>query len=189
MIRSAADWPSTLMHITAPFRSAGFNSRAPCKPLSSRTVNRSVIGGWGSLFFSSVSATTTRTATPVRASPPSAVVPSETIRSPSRLGLTPAQSGTVSRCVENNSRGPGRVPGRSTIRFPVSVGSGIRLLASSNRMADSGTPTAFKASITAAAILASWPVTPSTDRKRIKWSSAAATLSGIWLLLMVSSNY
>ena len=33
------------------------------------------------------------------------------MRSPSRFGFAPAQSGTVSRCVENSSRGPGRVPG------------------------------------------------------------------------------
>ena len=67
-------------------------------------------------------------AQPVRLSPPSAVVPSETMRSPSRRGLAPAQSGTVSRWVENSSRGPGRVPGSSTIRLPVSVGTGMRVL-------------------------------------------------------------
>ena len=55
-------------------------------------------------------------------------MPSETIRSPSRFGFAPAQSGTVSRCVENSSRGPGRVPGRSTIRLPVCVGSGNALM-------------------------------------------------------------
>ena len=43
-------------------------------------------------------------------------------------------------------RGPGRVPGNVTIRLPVSVGKGIRLFASSNRMADAGTPTAFNSS-------------------------------------------
>ena len=50
------------------------------------------------------------------------------MRSPSRFGFAPAQSGTVSRCVENSSRGPGRVPGRSTIRLPVCVGSGNALV-------------------------------------------------------------
>ena len=121
----------------------------------------------------------------MRASPPSAVVPSETMRSPSRRGLAPAQSGTVSRWVENSRRGPGRVPGRSTIRLPVSVGSGMRLLASSKRMAEAGTPTVFSASLTAAAILASCPVTPSTERNRIRCSSAAATSRGIEVLLMM----
>ena len=172
--------------MTAPPRSAGLSSRAPCRPLSSRTVNSSVIGGCGSLCLISVSASTTSSATPVRASPPSAVVPSETMRSPSRRGLAPAQSGTVSRWVENSSRGPGRVPGRSTIRLPVSVGSGMRLLASSKRMAEAGTPTVFSASLTAAAIAASWPVTPSTERNRIRCSSAAATSRGIEVLLMMS---
>ena len=55
----------------------------------------------------------TNTAHPVRLSPPSAVVPSETIRLPSILGFAPAQSGTVSRCVAKSRRGPDRVPGRS----------------------------------------------------------------------------
>ena len=122
----------------------------------------------------------------MRSSPPSAVVPSETMRSPSRRGLAPAQSGTVSRWVENSRRGPGRVPGRSTIRLPVSVGSGMRLLASSKRIAEAGTPTFFSASLTAAAIVASWPVTPSTERNRIRCSSAAATSRGTAVLLMVS---
>ena len=149
MIRSGGFWPSTLMHIATPPRSFGLSSRAPCRPLSSRTVKRRVIGGCGSLCLSSVSATTTRTAQPVRSSPPSAVVPSETMRSPSRRGLAPAQSGTVSRWVEKRRRGPGRVPGRSTMRLPVSVGTGMRLLASSKRIADAGTPTFFKASLTA----------------------------------------
>ncbi len=179
MISSAASLPSTLKHIAAPPRSVGSSSRAPCRPLSSRTVKSSVIGGCGSLCLSSVSASVTSTAQPVRLSPPSAVVPSETMRSPSRLGFAPAQSGTVSRCVENSSRGPGRVPGRSTIRLPVSVGSGMRLLTVSKRMAEAGTPTFFSSSVTAAAIAASWPVTPSTARKRIRCSSAAFTSRGM----------
>ena len=107
-------------------------------------------------------------AQPVRLSPPSAVVPSPTIRSPSRLGLAPAQSGTVSRWVENSSRAPGRVPGRSTIRLPVSVGTGMRLCASSKRIAEAGTPAVLSASETAAAMAASCPVTPSTDKNRIR---------------------
>ena len=117
------------------------------------------MSGWGSLCFSSVSATTTRTAQPVRSSPSSAVVPSETMRSLSlRAVLTPAHSGTVSRCGEQEPR-PGVKPGRSTIRLPVSVGTGMRLLASSKRIAEAGTPAFFNASLTAAAILASLPVT------------------------------
>ncbi len=167
-IRSFGSWPSTLMHITAPPRSAGSSSRAPCRPLSSRTVNSRVIGGCGRLCFSSVSASTTRMAHPVRLSPPSAVMPSETMRSPSRLGLAPAQSGTVSRWVENSRRGPGRVPGRSTIRLPVSVGTGMRVFTSSKRIAEAGTPAFLSASETAAAIRASCPVTPSTARNRIR---------------------
>ena len=42
--------------MTAPPSSFGSSSRAPCRPLSSRTVKRSVIGGCGSLCLSSVSA-------------------------------------------------------------------------------------------------------------------------------------
>src|SRR5688500_10474641 len=76
----------------------------------------------------SVSASTTSSATPVRASPPSAVVPSETILSPSRRGLAPAQSGTVSRCEENKRRGPGRVPSSSTIQIARLGGQGNALV-------------------------------------------------------------
>ncbi len=51
MISSEASWPSTLTHIVAPPRSAGFSSRAPCRPLSSRTVNSKVIGGMRQLVL------------------------------------------------------------------------------------------------------------------------------------------
>src|SRR5829696_5679311 len=186
IMSSEASWPSTLMHMAGPLRSAEFSSRAPCSPLSSRTVNRKVIGGCGSLCLMRVSATATSSATPVRASPPSAVVPSETILSPSRRGLAPAQSGTVSRWEENKRRGPDRVPSSSAIRLPVSVGTGMRMLASSKRIADAGTPTSFSASLTAAAMLASCPVTPSTERKRIRCASAAATSRGTEVLVIVS---
>src|SRR6516165_5584113 len=64
MISSAASLLSTLKHIVAPPKSAGSSSRAPCSPLSSRTVKRSVIGGRGSLCFRSVSASVTSTAQP-----------------------------------------------------------------------------------------------------------------------------
>ena len=40
--------------------------------------------------------------------------------------------------------------------------------ASSKRIAEAGTPAVFSASLTAAAMLASWPVTPSTERNRIR---------------------
>src|SRR5262249_40164494 len=154
-------------------------------PLSSRTANNRDSGGYGSLCFSSVSTSVTSTAQPVRLSPPSAVVPSETIRSPSRFGLAPAHNGTVSRCVMNSSRGPLRMPGRSTNRFPVCVGAGMRSVTLSKRMAEAGTPTFFSSSQTALPIAFSWPESPSTARKRIKWSSAAFTSTGGLVLLMV----
>src|SRR5690606_10089222 len=51
-----------------------------------------------------------------------------------------------------------------TIRLPVSVASGMRLWVMSKRIVDSGTPIDLRSSIIAAAIAASWPVTPSTAR-------------------------
>src|SRR5262245_38170351 len=52
-------------------------------------------------------------------------------------------------------------------------------------MADAGTPTFFSSSETAAAIAASWPVTPSTERNRIRWSSAAFTSTGGGLVVLM----
>ncbi len=125
----------------------------------------------------------------MRLSPPRAVVPSVDDAVPSaRTGLAPAQSGTVSRCVENNSRGPGRVPGRSTSRLPVSVGSGIRWFTVSKRIAEAGTPAATRASLTAAAIAASWPVTPSTSRNLSRCCSAASTSNGIGVAVIIERS-
>ena len=85
----------------------------------------------------------------------------------------------------NKSRGPGRVPGSTTIRFPVSVGRGMRVLASSKRMASPGTPSERNSLATTRPIAASWPVTPSTARKRISRSMAASS----WIAIMMESTY
>src|SRR5262249_18397381 len=102
------------------------------------------------------------------------------------FGFAPAQSGTVSRCVENSNRGPLMVPGSSTSKLPVSVGRGIRLFTVSKRIAEAGTPTACSSSDTAFAIAASWPVTPSTAKNFIRCASAAFTSNRSELLLMLS---
>ena len=52
-------------------------------------------------------------------------------------------------------------------------------------MADAGTPTFLSSSETAAAISASWPVTPSTERNFIRWSSAAFTSTDDVAVLML----
>ena len=95
-VTSLADRPSKLNAMPIPARSAGSRWRAPNSPLSSRTVNSSVIGGCGSLEAASVAASVTSTLTPVRSSPPRAVGASDTMRLPLRTGLAPAHSGTVS---------------------------------------------------------------------------------------------
>ena len=55
--------------------------------------------------------------------------------------------------MENSRRGPGRVPGKlDDAGCRSAVGSGIRLLTVSKRMAEAGTPTFFNSSVTAAAM-------------------------------------
>jgi len=105
-----------------------------------------------------------------------AVFASLTILRPFSLGFAPAQSGTVSMWVMNMIRGwlcMAPRPGRSTMRLPVSVGTGMRVLASSRRIALAGTPLSCSAALSSRPIAASFPVTPSTARKRMRRSVAA----------------
>src|ERR1700694_3150712 len=53
------------------------------------------------------------------------------------------------------------------------VGTGIRVLASSRRIASAGTPLSCSTAATSRPIAASFPVTPSTARKRMRRSAAA----------------
>ena len=50
------------------------------------------------------------------------------------MGSAPLHKDTVSKWVENKTLSPVFVPGNLTIKFPVSVGSGIFLLASSKNI-------------------------------------------------------
>ena len=57
-----------------------------------------------------------------------------------KIGSAPLHKETVSKWVENKTLSPVFVPGNFTIKFPVSVGSGIFLLALSKNIQSSGTP-------------------------------------------------
>src|SRR5262249_21759266 len=73
--------------------------------------------------------------------------------------------------------GPGRLPGRLTMRLPHSVGRGMRSWAVSWRMAERGTPASRTAAATCLAMAASCPGAPSTGRERLSPAQAA----GSWL--------
>ena len=68
------------------------------------------------------------------------------MRFAARTGFAPAHNGTVSMCVMNKiGLASFRVPGKFTIKLPVCVGAGIRVFASSKRIAAAGTPASFSA--------------------------------------------
>lgn len=66
------------------------------------------------------------------------------------------------------------LPGRSTMRLPVSVGTGMRVFASSKRIERVGTPASRRAAKSSLPMLASRPVMPSTARKRIRRAIATS---------------
>jgi hypothetical protein len=174
---SPATRPSKLNPITTFPRSSRFTCRAPCRALSSRAVKRSVNGGCSAplpVKFSGKRYENGATC---------AIVATE-----SRLGLVdnlPSLQLWLRARAQwhgihvRQKKEPVRIsecalPGRSTMRLPVSVGTEMRVFASSKRIERVGTPASRRVAKSSLPILASRPVTPSTARKRIRRAIAAS---------------
>src|SRR4051812_1968760 len=74
------------------------------------------------------------------------------------------------------------------MRLPVCVGSGMRVLASSRRIARGGTPISLSAAAMSRPIAASWPVTPAMARNRIN-RSVAALVSTVVMVIPSTGSF